>query len=53
MVEGEEPPRPGKNAKVETWRAYILAVADVTKDELAELTKDQLIEMADQLDNEE
>lgn len=52
-VEGEEPPRPAKTAKVETWREYIFAVADVTKAELAELTKDQLIEMADQLDTDQ
>lgn len=52
-VEGEEPPRPAKTAKVETWREYIFAVADVTKAELDGLTKDQLIEMADQLDNDQ
>ena len=52
VVEGEDPPRPGKSAKVEVWRAYILDVADVTEGELADLTKDQLIEMANQLDAE-
>lgn len=52
-VEGEEPPRPAKTAKVEVWREYIFAVADVTKAELDGLTKDQLIEMADQLDNDQ
>lgn len=52
-VEGEEPPRPAKTAKVEVWREYIFAVADVTKGELDGLTKDQLIEMADQLDTDQ
>ena len=52
-VEGEEPPRPAKTAKVETWREYIFAVADITKGELDGLTKDQLIEMADQLDTDQ
>lgn len=51
VVEGEDPPRPAKSAKVEAWREYILAVADVTEDGLADLTKDQLVEMADQLDD--
>lgn len=52
-VDGEEPPRPAKTAKVDVWRAYILDVADVTEAELDGLTKDQLIEMADQLDNDQ
>lgn len=46
----EEPERPAKSAKVDVWREYILAVADVTRAEVNEMTKEELIDAADQLD---
>lgn len=44
--------RPPVNAKVEVWRAHVLAIG-ATEDQVAGLTKDELKELADQLAKKE
>lgn len=51
--EGGEPKRPAKNASVDTWRSYLLQVADYTDDEVKQMTKEQVIDTVEALDDEE